>query len=297
MKGEGNQQDYGMRIYDPRLGRFLSVDPLTPKYPELTPYQFASNCPIAGVDQDGLEFAPYQFIADYIRNTYYEYKYGDPTGVKGFYNASVEKAAIQTGQKNYHNDQVPEAQQKILDNINTKKADGEIIQNSVKLSSWITEKSADGLSTFLPVEELSMKLGKELFSLVKNSGRANSLVVKYAEKIIAELPKGKLPRAVTVIVDKKTGHVYEGISKTLTSTTSQISPRLKLLLPKESLEKWPVLNCSECDAFNKALKSGADVNDLEMHTLKLDKKTGAYTNFERCQNCKVTTKDVKTTSQ
>jgi RHS repeat-associated protein len=28
VKGEGNQQDYGMRIYDARLGKFLSVDPL-----------------------------------------------------------------------------------------------------------------------------------------------------------------------------------------------------------------------------------------------------------------------------
>ncbi|MEO6549317.1 MAG: RHS repeat-associated core domain-containing protein [Ferruginibacter sp.] len=56
IKGDGNQQDYGMRIYDPRLGRFLSVDPITNDYPELTPYQFASNCPITGVDQDGLEF-------------------------------------------------------------------------------------------------------------------------------------------------------------------------------------------------------------------------------------------------
>ena len=58
VKGEGNQQDYGFRIYDPRLVKFLSVDPLTEKYPQLTPYQFASNCPIAGNDLDGLEFVP-----------------------------------------------------------------------------------------------------------------------------------------------------------------------------------------------------------------------------------------------
>jgi RHS repeat-associated protein len=55
VKGEGNQQDYGMRVYDPRVGKFLSVDPLTPKYPMLTPYQFSSNRPIDCIDLDGLE--------------------------------------------------------------------------------------------------------------------------------------------------------------------------------------------------------------------------------------------------
>jgi len=55
VKGEGNQQDYGMRIYDPRLGRFLSVDLLSKKFPELTPYQFTSNTPIWASDIDGLE--------------------------------------------------------------------------------------------------------------------------------------------------------------------------------------------------------------------------------------------------
>jgi RHS repeat-associated protein len=54
--GEGTQ-DYGMRIYNPSLGKFLSVDPLSPKYPELTPYQFASNTPIWAIDLDGLESA------------------------------------------------------------------------------------------------------------------------------------------------------------------------------------------------------------------------------------------------
>jgi RHS repeat-associated protein len=56
--GFGLQQDYGMRVYDNRVGRFLSVDPLTGTYPELTPYQFASNRPIDGIDQDGLEYSP-----------------------------------------------------------------------------------------------------------------------------------------------------------------------------------------------------------------------------------------------
>ena len=49
------QQDYGFRIYDKRLGKFKSVDPLSPKYPELTPYQFASNTPIQAIDLDGAE--------------------------------------------------------------------------------------------------------------------------------------------------------------------------------------------------------------------------------------------------
>jgi len=55
---EGNQQNYGMRIYDPRLGKFLSADPLIVymgKYPELSSYQFASNTPIQAIDLDGLE--------------------------------------------------------------------------------------------------------------------------------------------------------------------------------------------------------------------------------------------------
>jgi RHS repeat-associated protein len=52
--GEGTQ-DYGMRIYNPALGRFLSVDPLTKKYAYYSPYQFAGNMPIRYVDLDGLE--------------------------------------------------------------------------------------------------------------------------------------------------------------------------------------------------------------------------------------------------
>jgi RHS repeat-associated protein len=55
IKGEGNHQDYGMRVYDPRIGRFLSEDPLTQEYPWFTPFQFAGNMPIWAIDIDGME--------------------------------------------------------------------------------------------------------------------------------------------------------------------------------------------------------------------------------------------------
>jgi len=63
VKGAGNQQDYGMRVYDQRLGKFLSVDPLAKDYPWYTPYQFAGNKPIWASDIDGLE--------EFIRTDYF----------------------------------------------------------------------------------------------------------------------------------------------------------------------------------------------------------------------------------
>jgi RHS repeat-associated protein len=52
---ESATQDYGFRIYNPSIGKFLSVDPLTMNYPWYTPYQFAGNKPIWAIDLDGLE--------------------------------------------------------------------------------------------------------------------------------------------------------------------------------------------------------------------------------------------------
>jgi RHS repeat-associated protein len=55
IKGERNSVNYKYRMHDPRIGRFFAVDPLTSKYPELTPYQFSSNTPIGAKEFEGLE--------------------------------------------------------------------------------------------------------------------------------------------------------------------------------------------------------------------------------------------------
>jgi RHS repeat-associated protein len=56
-KSDGWQtQDYGFRSYDKRLGRFFSEDPLTGFYSYLSPYAFAANRCIEGIDLEGGEF-------------------------------------------------------------------------------------------------------------------------------------------------------------------------------------------------------------------------------------------------
>ena len=45
--------DFGARIYDGRLGRWLSLDPWQTKYPWQTPYAYYRNAPIAIIDFNG----------------------------------------------------------------------------------------------------------------------------------------------------------------------------------------------------------------------------------------------------
>ena len=54
----GEYYSFEYRIHDARLGRFMSVDPLAPEYPWNSPYAFAENRVIDGIDLEGAEFQP-----------------------------------------------------------------------------------------------------------------------------------------------------------------------------------------------------------------------------------------------
>lgn len=51
--GKGNSYDFGARMLDPRIGRWLVCDPLEAKYAGENPYNFVRNNPIIRVDPDG----------------------------------------------------------------------------------------------------------------------------------------------------------------------------------------------------------------------------------------------------
>lgn len=56
LKGISNSIDFGNRIYDPRLGRWLSLDPLISEFPDISPYAFSGNSPILFIDYEGKTF-------------------------------------------------------------------------------------------------------------------------------------------------------------------------------------------------------------------------------------------------
>lgn len=95
VSGIGNSLDFGERIYNSRLGKFLSIDGLTINYPMLAPYQFASNCPISGIDIDGLEFY-YAADGSLIGNI------GTSTEVRVVNEADIVSARWNIGMSNYY---------------------------------------------------------------------------------------------------------------------------------------------------------------------------------------------------
>lgn len=57
LRGVGNSLNFEYRNYDPRLCRFISVDPLEKKYPHNSPYAFSENVVIDHIELEGLEKA------------------------------------------------------------------------------------------------------------------------------------------------------------------------------------------------------------------------------------------------
>ncbi len=88
VKGGGNSLNYKFRMQDPRVGRFLSIDPLAKKYPWNSSYAFSENRVIDGVELEGAEFL-YSAEGKFIK------KLGPKT------NILIEKEVHQTIESNF----------------------------------------------------------------------------------------------------------------------------------------------------------------------------------------------------
>lgn len=61
--------DYGARLFDSNIGRWLQTDPLAQDYPNISPYAFCANNPIKYVDSDGRMIGDYYDVfGNFITN-------------------------------------------------------------------------------------------------------------------------------------------------------------------------------------------------------------------------------------
>jgi RHS repeat-associated protein len=150
----GNTYDYGFRIYNPSLGRFLSVDPLTKSYPWYTPYQFAGNKVIMAIDLDGLE-EKIKIFAIHLD--------GSVSLIKEINNIAVSEQTIQT----------PHGKEKLMWNISKNRlADGNDF-GSTQYKYF--QETTDG--SFVETEKVRTFKGE----LVQREGKENPIIPDYTE--------------------------------------------------------------------------------------------------------------------
>jgi RHS repeat-associated protein len=73
IKVEGGSYDFGARIYDGRLGRFISLDPSFLKFPSHSPFVYCFNNPICLIDVFGEEPEPPRILDRSQPHIKYEY--------------------------------------------------------------------------------------------------------------------------------------------------------------------------------------------------------------------------------
>lgn len=58
--------DYGARLYDSNIGRWLQTDPLASDYPNIGPYTFCANNPMNVIDPNGMALSTHTDINGYV---------------------------------------------------------------------------------------------------------------------------------------------------------------------------------------------------------------------------------------
>lgn len=103
---------------------------------------------------------------------------------------------------------------------------------------------------------------------------------------VSKTKRSKFNTASTVY-DEESGKYFYGRNRGIELSGSKKNPKLfgkDGVLPKQSLNIYPVGNCSEVDAINNALNSGAKLENLTLLTVHTHKEGFGKPKIA-CENC------------
>lgn len=86
---------------------------------------------------------------------------------------------------------------------------------------------------------------------------------------------------VSSAFDDATGMSYYGVNRGYFLSGEKLNPQLAKLMPGVSLNDYPLGNCAEFQAINRALNAGAKLKNLHVYTMKITTKMP----FIACENC------------
>ncbi|MDO4498627.1 MAG: hypothetical protein Q4B51_03265 [Coriobacteriaceae bacterium] len=117
-------------------------------------------------------------------------------------------------------------------------------------------------------------------------------VTDWAQRMQKELKGGQKKRFNTAcaVVDTQTGHTFYGRNRGIEETGSPKNPILfgdgthGGIMPTASLNEYSVGNCAEAHAVNSALNAGAKLENLQMITVHVTRKSFGELK-EACENC------------
>ena len=215
--GEGNL-DFGARIYDSRLGRWLGVDKFADKYPNVSPYAFCINSPLQFTDANGnwLVDKNGNIIYTLGQITYERSNDGKMYEVRLFYFYTNDGQAVEAGRYRFNTEMSNVNWDEVNkwpismkdDNLKVDMSEG-CAENSSCHGNTLKLHGTDNFDLYIPGRDFT-KNSDNVSKIFKNQAEftpINAEDVKPGDVAIFEDGKGNIQHSATVTKVKKNGSV------------------------------------------------------------------------------------------
>ena len=234
-----NLNDHGARWYDPALGRFIAVDPLSEAAPSWTPYRFGFDNPIKYSDPTGkLESGQYG---------YEEYEGNVSIGFGR--NGSV---VVSGGDKNSDEECCPDGGIEWRHNHRNER----LLKGEITLDEWFEEVKAEANGA---VEGITWWLGGEAIVIIVKGGRVFFYAYKGRKltriRKAATVAKSATKKVPTDVAEEAVKHI----------TADNLEKAIKVLRSSDKVDKSIVKNL---DQISKNLKVNLDEWRLGLRTIE-----------------------------